>query len=209
MKYVGNLFNVRWTGRSQPGYSTLFAFSILEPLTVPPPLGLKNISGDPGRKSQTCSWRTRTSPGPAPSWGKQGLSHIGTSATGAVLGPTRQLRGDQNTLPQVPPCFSQDLITAPSPSGGGFQENPPYSLPLSLSPYSGNSEQHPPPTLALCWGTNLLAGSQNGLLPSSHFLPSQSGGAHQRFPSARQRSITGGSELPRAPPIREARKGVW
>lgn len=181
MKYVGNLFNVRWTGRSQPDYSPLFAFSILEPLTVPPPLGLKNISGDPGRKSQTCSWRTWTSPGPAPSWGKQGLSHIGTSATGAVLGPTRQLRGDQNTLPQVPPCFSQDLITAPSPPGGGFQENPPYSLPLSLSPlwelrtapspYSGlvlgyqppgwKSEWSPPlvpfPPLPIRWGSSTIS----------------------------------------------------
>lgn len=61
------------------------------------------------------------------------MSHIETSATGAVLGPIRHLRGDQNTLPQVPPCFSPGSHHSPIPSWGWAPGRPslfPNALPF-------------------------------------------------------------------------------
>lgn len=82
------------------------------------------------------------------------MFHIETSATGAVLGPTRHLRGDQNTLPQVPPCFSPGSHHSPIPSLSWAPGRPslfPTAQPFPAQ-HSGNSEQPPDSNSGLVLG---------------------------------------------------------
>lgn len=208
MKYVGNLFNVRWTGRSQPDYLTSFAFSILEPLTVPPPLGLKNISGDPGRKSQMCSWEDQDKPWARPLLGGAGVvshrdllhrcrprSYTPTAwrSEHTPPGPALLLPGSHHSpipfwgwvsgksslFPTAQPFPAfWELRTAPSSYSG---------LVLGYQPPGWKSEWSPPlvpfPPLPIRWGSSTISLRP----PALHHwgLRTAPGSAHQRSEEGR------------------------